>query len=441
MVTVTPRLDSVSERNAVHHERWLVIVEEALLPTDSGARTETLGLLQACESQNITCRIWVLGPCDRPRHQQAFPDCPIEFLPRRTTWMAALSPRPYVIASRPFSRAIAARVLPSLQAWGATAVVSSTFRVSHIGLAVARQLGIPLLVRPHNLESDYFEKLARSSRGLRRLAYKMEAVKLRRFEQSMHRSPEVAAFADLSDEEAGRRQLLSTQPVFHLSPFLPAVRVLPDTGRTSSADVMFLGSLDNPNNVDGLRWLVGQVWPRVRAVHPEQRLRVVGRNPPSSIVRLLNETPNAITMWDLPEIDEAFAETAVFVNPVRRGAGVNIKVVEAAARGVAITSTSVGLRGLNFVADTDALVADHPAGFADAIIRLLRNSELRTRLGAAARARVTSAMDHALLIDRMNEMLAPARPRGSAEIPARVGVSQAVGPTPSIGCGPRVGEM
>jgi hypothetical protein len=409
------------------HQRWLVIAEEAFLPADSGARTETLAFLQACGSHGIACRVWVPGSGERWRYQQALPAFTLDFLPRRSTWSVHLSLRPYVIASRPFPKSVSSRLLDDLARWEPTAVISSTFRVSHIGLETARAVGVPLLVRPHNIESEYFRSLAMSSSGVPRLAYQVEAVKLRRFERHMHDMPDIVAFADLSEEEANNRRRLSVRPVYHLPPFLPTGSSLPPAAGSHASDVMFLGSLDNANNVDGLRWFVDNVWAVILTEFPESRLRVVGRRPSAAVKRLLAATPNVVPMMDLPDVSEAFAETAVFINPVRRGAGVNIKVVEAAARGVAMVSTGVGLRGLGLVPDVDALVADEPPKFADDVRSLLGDSQLRGRIGSSARERVTTTLGHQGLIDRMTAMLTGDRPEQPGASLTRVAVSDTEG--------------
>lgn len=67
--------------------------------------------------------------------------------------------------------------------------------------------------------------------------------------------------------------------------------------------------------------------------------------------------------------------------PLRYGAGVKGKIIDAFARGLPVVSTPVGVQG---VADADqlAFVADEPADFARAVVQALQDREL-----AAAKAR------------------------------------------------------
>jgi polysaccharide biosynthesis protein PslH len=389
--------------------RWLIIVEEAFLPADAGGRTETLAFLQACLNWGVDCFVVVPGVdgTKRTLYEEALPGAQFCFVPRRDHWQALLTMRPYVVASRPFPRALAREVCREAARWGATAVISSTFRVSHIGLVSARLLGVPLVIRPHNLESEYFRNFAASSTGVRRLAYGLESIKLRRFEAKIHALPDVAAFADISEEEAARRSRLSSRPVKYLPPFLPTGALTAPAPRAQSTDVLFVGALDSPNNLDGLYWFLDEVWPRVLAGTPTAVFRVAGRRPARGVLQRLNTAPRTIAMPDLADISAAFESAAVFVNPMRRGAGVNIKVVEAVGRGVPMVSTTVGLRGLGLVPGVHAMVADDPHPFADAVSQLLTDQAYGQQLAVAARRHIRLLLDHDRLIELLVGLAAP----------------------------------
>ncbi|MGV7031567.1 glycosyltransferase [Methylobacterium symbioticum] len=74
----------------------------------------------------------------------------------------------------------------------------------------------------------------------------------------------------------------------------------------------------------------------------------------------------------------------VALNPIRSGSGVNLKVLESAAYGLAIISTEFGLRGTALKAGADCLAGDYDQ-FADLLTRLMHAPDLCQTLGAAAR--------------------------------------------------------
>ena len=87
----------------------------------------------------------------------------------------------------------------------------------------------------------------------------------------------------------------------------------------------------------------------------------------------------------VPDLRPYYRQAAVVVVPLLRGGGTNLKVLEAAASGKAIVTTSVGVEGLPFRAGDDLLVADSEADFARAVVLLLKDQSRQQQLGRHAR--------------------------------------------------------
>ena len=75
------------------------------------------------------------------------------------------------------------------------------------------------------------------------------------------------------------------------------------------------------------------------------------------------------------ELDAAYGRARVAVVPLRCGAGVKLKVVEALRAGVPLVTTPVGAQGLPGLSQVVA-VHDDAASFADAVAALLRDPAL-----------------------------------------------------------------
>jgi polysaccharide biosynthesis protein PslH len=162
------------------------------------------------------------------------------------------------------------------------------------------------------------------------------------------------------------------------------------TAAPGTARVLFFGSLDYEPNVDGLRWLATDIWPRVRSEVPEATLSVVGHRPGPE-VRALAALPGVDVVADVPEAPSWFAGSDVVVVPLRIGTGTRLKALEAMASGRPLVGTTVGLEGLGLAALGDpppALVADDAAGLAAAVVSLLRDPGAAQRHGAAGRRHV-----------------------------------------------------
>src|SRR2546427_5341611 len=81
-------------------------------------------------------------------------------------------------------------------------------------------------------------------------------------------------------------------------------------------------------------------------------------------------------------------EAACHIVPLRAGGGTRLKILNSWAMGKAVVSTSVGCEGLAAEAGENILIRDDPTDFANAILAVLDDDELRRRLGERGRATV-----------------------------------------------------
>ncbi|MBX6390619.1 MAG: glycosyltransferase [Frankia sp.] len=396
-------------------ERWIVVVEEPFLPADAGGRVETFSFLTAAASAGI--RMQVLVPSrtelDIDAYEQAVPGSAVIRLPRDDSPRAHLTAKPFMHASRPVGPLRRALQTTPRRA---DAVISYSCRCSHLGEEIARIWRLPHLVRAHNIDSEFFRVLARTSTGPRAAAYELEYRKLRIAEHSMHHSPLISAIADISLEDHLWRRERASIPTFHLPPFLPvgalAAGAQPpvpaQAAKPRPGVLVFVGSLDTPTNIEALRWFLGGCWPSIRMRHPEAAFQVIGRRPEPGLADWLGGFAGVELHTDVPSVDGYVADATLSVNPMQSGSGVNIKAVSSLALGTPVVSTRTGSRGLGWQPGTHLLVADEPAAFTDAVCGLLADPLRAAALGAAGRAYVLRELDHGSLIRRIREHLFPA---------------------------------
>ena len=171
------------------------------------------------------------------------------------------------------------------------------------------------------------------------------------------------------------------------------------TIRPRAVHVSFVGSEAAPN-VDGLRWFLAEVWSRLAA--PEAHLHVYGRVGE----KLDTAAYRKLTVHGLVEdLAAVYQATDVVINPVRFGAGLKIKTVEAIAGGLPLVTTTEGARGLAAHAGRAFLVADDAGDFRGHLEALLGSLELRCALSEAAwqlgRERFTPSACFQPLLDRI----------------------------------------
>lgn len=136
------------------------------------------------------------------------------------------------------------------------------------------------------------------------------------------------------------------------------------------AHLLFVAGFGHPPNVDAAKWLVNEIFPLVRERVPGASLSLVGSNPTAEVKALAAPDVRVTGYVSDAELADFYRRAAVAVVPLRFGAGVKGKVVEALHHGLPIVTTSVGAQGLAGLPEV-ALVRDEALSCADAIVHLM----------------------------------------------------------------------
>jgi glycosyltransferase involved in cell wall biosynthesis len=157
-----------------------------------------------------------------------------------------------------------------------------------------------------------------------------------------------------------------------------------DWGPPEPDALIFPGALTYQANFDAMVFFIGRILPRILAQRPGATLRITGRTDGVPLQRLPVGDGVVFTGY-LKDVRPAVAQACVCVVPLLTGGGTRLKILEAMALGTPVVSTSRGTEGLEVTPGEEILVADEPAEFAEAVLRLLGDERLRCRLAANGR--------------------------------------------------------
>jgi glycosyltransferase involved in cell wall biosynthesis len=187
--------------------------------------------------------------------------------------------------------------------------------------------------------------------------------------------------------------------------------------------LLFVGDMRYPPNEDGVCWFVRRVWPLLRVAFPELRLRLVGRTTPR--VEALRGVAGVEVVGYVPDLGPEWDAAMALVNPVRWGAGSQRKVLDALAVGRPVVSTRAGLRGIPVFEGLNALAADRPGEWVEAVRQLWTSPGTLWRLGRSGWELARTALDARAAWARLARSLlegagqegrpgSPTEPRGDA---------------------------
>jgi succinoglycan biosynthesis protein ExoO len=178
-----------------------------------------------------------------------------------------------------------------------------------------------------------------------------------------------AILAIQQQEALSIRSLLPDRKVI-LTPLACRMAHAPQPGDNKT--LLFVGSNTAPNII-GLKWFFASVWPEVRKRAPDCRLLVCG----SVSVAFGSAIPGVRFLGLVPDLDPLYAEAGVAISPLTVGSGLKIKLIDALGQGKAIVATSVTTEGCSQAVVDAVFERDDPQAFAQAILDLLTDAELR----------------------------------------------------------------
>jgi glycosyltransferase involved in cell wall biosynthesis len=155
-----------------------------------------------------------------------------------------------------------------------------------------------------------------------------------------------------------------------------------------------------------VEYLAFEILPILRRLVPHFRVIVAGRNPPPEFRQRLRGVAEVSFTGTVADMRLEIAKAAVCLVPLRIGSGTRIKILEAAAMGKPMVSTTLGAEGLEFVDGSEILIADQPQAFAEAVAGLLSDAARRHSLGRAARRRVEQQYSMPVLRESLVELTA-----------------------------------
>jgi len=154
----------------------------------------------------------------------------------------------------------------------------------------------------------------------------------------------------------------------------PAPASVPDARDRS---IVFVAGFAHRPNVDAARWLVREIFPMIRARIPGVHLWLIGSNPTTEVLQLGCSDITVTGYVDEESLHGFYARARAAIVPLRFGAGVKGKVVEALNHGLPLVTTSIGAQGLEGLS-TVAAVHDDAWELAEQVVDLFEN-DLRWR--------------------------------------------------------------
>jgi sugar transferase (PEP-CTERM/EpsH1 system associated) len=397
-----------------------------LLPLDKGGKLRTWHVMRhLAERHEITYLSFaepsVGGDADPNRTDMRQVCSRLETIARsdteKGTWRFYADAAKYLVDSAPYavakyySPAYRARVEQLLASERFDALICD-FLPPIVNLPDA--LPCPSILFTHNVEAEIWRRHAENaSNPLSRRLLTQQWRRMRRFEgNALGRFDLVLAVSD-ADRQTFEHLYPNAlrAPAHVVQTGVDTSFFTPGPATPERAHLVFTGSMDWLPNEDGMVYFCREILPLIRATEPETTLSIIGRSPTPAVRRLADAHHVEVT-GRVDDVRSHVARGAVYIVPLRIGGGTRLKIFEAMAMGKAVVSTTVGAEGLPVTSGHDVMIADDPTGFAQVVLRLIRDTGTRQQLEAAARRLVVERYDWSAVAQDFEEAMVRAAKDG-----------------------------
>ena len=237
-----------------------------------------------------------------------------------------------------------------------------------------------VVLRAHNVEHTIWRLVAQSERNpLKRWYLKHLSLTLGAYERE-HLNDYDGVVCITANDEQLMRKMGCRKPMLSV-PF----GVTPETEvqvEEEPNSLFHIGSMDWMPNLEGVKWFLKQVWPKVHERMPQLTLYLAGRKMPDNLMRLDMEGVRVI--GEVPDAMYFIASKQINVVPLLSGSGIRVKIIEAMSVGKVVVTTTIGAEGIGCTNGKEILIADTPEQFVEQLQRCVGNPDFRLQIGGNA---------------------------------------------------------
>ena len=374
-------------------KKLLFVSPRFLFPSDSGGKIRTSQILRGMKGGAFEITLISPAPDDVSKYQgeldsvcdnfQCWKENKHKFLFQLTRMRHIFSAIPIPIIT---DASVAGKHLVKIELSKKPDVV--VFDFLHSTIHSPDNIPVPSVLFTHNVEAEIFLRHTQvATNPLVRKLWNNQYQKMLTFEENALIKFDLNIAVSTKDADYFRNQ-------FNLS----NIREIP-TGTdldfyryqtpSDNKNLVFTGSMDWNANIDGIKYFLESILPLISRNEPNINLQIVGRNPPTQMVKKYHKQKFNIEFTGFVDDVRSYVwNAAIYIIPLRVGSGTRIKAFEAMAMGCPIVSTTLGVEGLDMEPGKHYLCADTPEAFSKAVCELLSDKTLRETISRNARQHV-----------------------------------------------------
>jgi len=154
-----------------------------------------------------------------------------------------------------------------------------------------------------------------------------------------------------------------------------------------------IGNFRHPPNFDAVVYLKEDIWPRIRKTLPEAVLHIYGAYANKRVEQLQDDQEGFLIKGFAEDVNEVMQKARVCLAPLRFGAGLKGKLMDAMQNGTPCVMTSIAAEGMFGTLPPNGIIVDEASAFAKASIELYTDADLWEQMSKNGFAVLKSRFD------------------------------------------------
>lgn len=262
--------------------------------------------------------------------------------------------------------------------------------------------GIPKIMDFIDVDSDKWGQYAQYAKFPQKIIYKVEQRRLKRYEEIIANSVEHCIVTSKIEAEVFRSFIPGMQ-ISAISNGVNFEYFKPNSFNYEEKRLIFTGQMDYFANVDGILYFNREILPLIKKKIANVKLYIVGNKPAKDIVNLAKE--DVVITGFVEDVRSYIQKSAVCVVPLRIARGIQNKILEAMSMGVPVVTTSQACQGIDVCPGEDIFIEDSPEGFANRVIDLLKDRDLRKQMAMRGRKTIEAKFKWNKNLEQIDKIL------------------------------------
>jgi len=167
---------------------------------------------------------------------------------------------------------------------------------------------------------------------------------------------------------------VSKELVYYLPIFVERLNEIPSF--TERNDFVFIGNFLHEPNWDCVKYLSESIWPLLFKKLPEAKMLIYGAYPSQKVLELNKPKQNLLIKGRADNALDVIKNAKILLAPIRFGAGIKGKLLEAMLCGTPSVTSSIGAEAMAGTLDWNGFIKDNPNEYVEAVVKLYNDEKL-----------------------------------------------------------------